>query len=111
MNPVSPPPDTNALNRLQSGLQTVARAMSGASLPALAKAVAKDDSHACRIRSEETKVTISDAVRLLYAAGLKVVAVDRVCVDRATYEAMSTIAAKAMSNPAISRQLTWDDAE
>lgn len=96
---------------VENGLKTVARALASAPLDALAKAVAKDDSTVCRIRSEEVKVNMTDAVRLLYAAGLKVVPVEKVCVDKSTYEAMSTIAGKAMANPSISRQLTWDDVE
>ncbi|MDE2215534.1 MAG: hypothetical protein KGJ61_10545, partial [Candidatus Omnitrophica bacterium] len=95
MTELSTEAQASASNRLQSGLQAVARALSSAPLPTLSKAVARDDSTVCRIRSEEVKVSLSDAVRLLYAAGMKVVLADRVCVDKATYEAMSTIAAKA----------------
>ncbi len=31
-------------------------------------------------------------------------------VDRAAYEAMATIATRAMANPKIAQQLVWDDA-
>ncbi len=97
---------------LQSGLQLIAKCLSGTALETLAAAIGKDDTtQVSRIRSGQLGAQVSDVARMLYAAGLKVVPVDRVCVDRATYEAMSTIAAKAMSNPEISRKLTWDETE
>lgn len=107
----SAPIDAGASKRLQAGLQAVAQALAAASLTALAQAIAKDESTACRIRSEECKVSLSDAVRLLYAAGIKCVPVDRVCVDGATYQALTTIAAKAMARPEVVQQLVWDGAE
>jgi hypothetical protein len=101
-----------ASKRLAIGLQSIETALSSTSLEVLAKALGKSDTTVvCRIRSEESKATISEIVRLIYASGLKVVNADRVCVDGKTYEAMATIAAKAMSNPNITRQLTWDDTQ
>lgn len=108
MNESSIDPSASASKPMQGSLRVVAQALAATSLEALAAAIAKDDSTASRIRSEEAKVSISDAVRLICAAGLKVVPTDRVCVERATYEALATIASKAMSNTAISRQLVWD---
>ena len=90
-------------------MRTVAKALTATGLDVLAQAICKDDTTACRVRSEEAKVTISDAVRLMHAAGLKPVPFGKVCVDRATYDALSAIATKAMANPDIARQLVWDD--
>lgn len=46
---------------------------------------------------------------LLAHAGLKVVSVDKVCVSREMYEAMTLINQRAMSDPAIARKLVWED--
>ncbi|MGL4573945.1 MAG: hypothetical protein ACRCV9_04060 [Burkholderiaceae bacterium] len=99
----------NTRNATQASLRSVAQALASTSLEVLAEAIGKDDSTVSRVRSEEAKVSMSDAVRLLCAAGLKVVGADRVCVERASYEAMVTIAAKAMSCSETVRRLTWDD--
>lgn len=93
----------------QGSLRMVAQALASTPLEALADAIGKDDSTASRVRSEEARVSISDAVRLLCAAGLKVVAADKVCVDRARYEAMVTIASAAMADQQTARRLTWDE--
>jgi hypothetical protein len=95
--------------RSQASLRVVAQALSATPLEALAEAIGKDDSTASRVRSEEARVSISDAVRLITAAGLKVVAADKVCVDRARYEAMVTIASAAMADQQTARRLTWDE--
>lgn len=95
--------------RTQAALRMVARSMSATSLEALADAIGKDDSTASRVRSEEARVSISDAVRLICAAGLKVVSAEKVCVDRALYEAMATIASAAMADQQVARRLTWDE--
>lgn len=90
-------------------LRGVARALAAAPLPTLAESIGRDDTTACRIRSEEVKVTISDAVRLLHAAGLKAVPLRKVCVDREVYQAMTTIASRAMADEQTARRLTWDE--
>jgi len=46
---------------------------------------------------------------LLAHVGLKIVPADRVCVSRETYEAMTHIATRAMSNADVARQLVWED--
>lgn len=96
-------------NAPQAGLRAVVAALSAAPLGVLADAIAKDDSTVCRIRSEETKVTFSDAIRLLYAAGFKTVPIGKVCVDRETYHALTTIAQKAMAMPDVAQRLVWDE--
>lgn len=95
---------------LDGSLRLVASSLASTSLDTMASAIGKDDSTASRIRSEEAKVSISDAVRLLHAAGLKVVSLDKVCVSKAKYEAMVTIASAAMSDEDTVRRLTWDEA-
>lgn len=97
-------------NGSQTALRLVAARLNSTALDDLAHAISKSDSVASRIRSGESNVSIEDAVRLLYAAGLKVVPAEKVCVDRAAYEAMATIATRAMANPKIAQQLVWDDA-
>jgi hypothetical protein len=102
--------DSNTSNRLQAGLQLLAKQLASTPLDTLATAVGKDDtSQISRIRSGQLGATVQDVARLMYAAGLKIVPVDRVCVDGATYQAMATIAARAMGDAEIARKLTWDD--
>lgn len=95
--------------RLQAGLRLIAASLGGASLETLAQAIGRDDTQVCRIRSGQLGATVQDVARLLYAAGLKVVPADRVCVDGPTYQALSTIAARAMANEEFARRLVWDD--
>lgn len=109
MTASSTDPGASASNTLQAGLKLVATRLADTPLDALAHAVAKDDSQVSRIRSGELGAKAHEVIRLLYAAGLKVVPADRVCVQRETYAAISTIAAKAMANTQIANQLMWDD--
>ena len=104
---------TDAMNSndgLQAALRLVAARLNSTELVELAHAISKSYSAASRIRSGESKVSIEDAVQLLYAVGLKVVPAEKACVDRAAYEAMATIATRAMANPKIAQQLVWGDA-
>lgn len=98
-----------AATSIEACLRAAAQALAHAPLDVLAGAIGRDDTTACRIRSEEAKVTISDAVRLLHAAGLKTVSRRKVCVDREVYAAMTTIASRAMADEETARRLTWDD--
>lgn len=109
MNALSPEATAIQSNAVQVGLRAVASALASASLDALAAAIGKDDSSVCRIRAEETKVSMSDAVRLIYAAGKKVVGREKVCVDRARYEALVVMASAAMADEQTVRRLTWDE--
>ena len=109
MAQLSPDLLATASKRLQGSLQLVATALATTSLEALAAAIGKDDTQASRIRSGQLGATVQDMVRLLHAAGLKCVASDRVCVDRARYEAMVTMASAAMSDEQTVRRLTWDE--
>lgn len=109
MSTASTAAPASASKRSQGSLRVVAQALSATPLEALADAIGKDDSTASRVRSEEARVSVSDAVRLICAAGLKVVGADKVCVDRARYEAMVTIASAAMADQQTARRLTWDE--
>lgn len=109
MPEASSPTSATPSNRVQLGLQLVATKLAGTHLDELAAAIGKDDTQASRIRSGHTGASVTDVVRLLYAAGLKVVSADRVCVDGATYQAMTTIASRAMADQRIAQQLIWDD--
>ena len=51
-----------------------------------------------------------DKLALLLAhAGLKVVPVERICVDPEMYEAMTRIASKAMADTETAQRLVWGD--
>lgn len=104
-------PEAQAIDskRLQGSLQSVASALAKTSLETLAAAIGKDDTQVSRIRSGQLGATVTDFVKLLHAAGLKAVHVDKVCVDRAMYEAIVTVNAKAMSDEQTVRRLTWDE--
>ena len=104
-------PESAAIDskRLQASLQLVATALAATSLDTLAKSIAKDDTQTSRIRSGELGAKVADVVKLLHAAGIKVVPSDRVCVDRSRYEAMVTMATAAMSDEQTVRRLTWDE--
>lgn len=95
--------------RLQGTLQSIATALAATPLEVLAKAIGKDDTQASRIRSGQLGTTVQDLARMLHAAGLKCVSAEKVCVDRARYEAMVTMASAAMSDEQTVRRLTWDE--
>lgn len=95
--------------RLQGSLQLVETALAKTSLDVLSKAIDRDDTQVSKIRSGQLGAQIKDVVRLLNAAGLKVVSSEKVCVDRARYEAMVTMATAAMSDEQTMRRLTWDE--
>lgn len=103
--------DPIAMNskRLQGSLQLVETALAGTSLEVLSKAIDRDDTQVSKIRSGQLGAQIKDVVRMLSAAGLKVVSADKVCVDRARYEAMVTMASAAMADEQTMRRLTWDE--
>jgi len=78
------------------------------SLESISSAIAKDDSTASRVRSGEARLTVGELCDLVDAAGLKLVASDRVCVDRRKYEALATLAAAAMSDEDTVNKLVWE---
>jgi hypothetical protein len=56
-----------------------------------------------------TKSELEQCLAIIYQLGFKVVPSDKVCVDKAMYESLTTIASKAMANQSIAHQLMWDD--
>lgn len=100
------PGDDAAVN---AGLRLITSELAKASLDTLARAIQKEESQVSRIRSEEVGAKISDVVRLIYTVGLKVVPADHVTVKRETYEAVATIAMKAMADPQLARRLMLDE--
>lgn len=87
----------------------VATRLAESSVDDIAKSIKKDDTAACRVRSNQAGITVEQCVALLYMAGVKCVPLSHVCVERGTYEAMSHIASKAMANVDIAKQLVWGD--
>lgn len=106
MNAVSESLDAGTSNSLHQGLQAVASALAATPLEKLAKAVGKDDTQVCKIRAGDVGAKVSEVVKLLHAAGLRVVPADSVCVKREKYEAMLTIAVAAMADPETARRIT-----
>ena len=93
----------------RKSLQALLQRLAKADLATIAKAIGKSESTACRLRDGEASLTPQEFCALLEAVGFKLVDVRKYCVDREVYEAMSTMATRAMSNPDIARQLVWDD--
>jgi hypothetical protein len=71
----------------------------------VAQAMGVSEATVSRIKNEK----VEDAIALLYQLGFKVVDESRVCVDRSAYEALSTLARKAMSCDQTARRLIWDE--
>ena len=69
-------------------------------------ALGKADQWAKSLRANRTGVMVEDMPKLLVALGLKVVDRNKVCVDKAVYEAYRTLATAAMSEP---QKLVWED--
>ena len=95
--------------RLAASLKLVSTALSGTSLDALSEAVSLDDTQVSKIRSGQLGAKVHEVIRLLIAAGLKVVSAEKICVDRARYEAIVTMATAAMADAQTVRRLTWDE--
>lgn len=72
----------------------------------LAQVLGVSETTVSRTKTEK----LEDAITLLYHLGFKVVDESRVCVDRQAYEAMATLARKAMSCEHMARRLIWDEA-
>jgi predicted transcriptional regulator len=66
----------------------------GVSPPTVSRFVSEDLERACLI---------------LAIAGLKVVAIEKICVDQAMYSALVTFASAAMTSPETVQQLVWED--
>jgi DNA-binding XRE family transcriptional regulator len=69
----------------------------------LAIALGVSESTVSRIKTDK----LEDAIALITQLGFKVVPENQVCVDRAMYEALTTIASKAMADDSVARRLMW----
>jgi len=83
-----------ALQRISAVGQNNIATEIGVSPPTVSRFVSEDLERACQV---------------LAVAGLKLVPIDRVCVDHSMYQALVTIASGAMSNPDTMQQLVWED--
>lgn len=88
--------------------QVLLRSLARMPLEQLAQALTKDESTASRVRSGEARVTVGEFCELVDAAGMKLVPISKVCVDREKYEALATLAAAAMSDRDTVRRLVWE---
>jgi len=103
MTPLSTTPVERARKISSTVLQRVQR---DASQIAIAAAIGVSESTVSRMLAPDHL----DKMSLLLAhAGLKVVPVERVCVDRQMYEAMSRIASRAMADEETAQRLVWED--
>ena len=102
MSPVSATPTERARKTHSTVLQ---RMQEPGIQAAIAAAQGVSESTISRIKSDK----LEDAILLLMHLGFKVVPEGKVCVDRSMYEALTTIASKAMADGAISRKLVWED--
>jgi hypothetical protein len=89
--------------------QLLLRRLAKLDLRAIGAAIGKDETTACRVRSEERSCSVSEFAALVSACGLKIVDKDKVCVDRRAYDSLRYIAGKAMANEDTARTLVWED--
>jgi methylphosphotriester-DNA--protein-cysteine methyltransferase len=93
----------------RKSLQFISQRLAKMPLEAIAAAIGKSDSTACRVRDGEQGLTLAEWCNLVDAAEGKLVDQSRVCVDRPIYEALAAISTKAMGNAAMAKQLVWDE--
>ncbi len=72
---------------------------------AIAAAMGVSESTVSRLKNEQ----LENFTLLCAHAGLKIVPVDHVCVDKHTYESVAHLATRAMSRPEIAHQLIWEE--
>jgi len=89
----------------------LATRLSRLSLEQIARAIGKDDTAACKVRSGERAASVADLAKLIDAAGLKLVDKSRVCVKMEEYNFMRRLTARALTNERIAQELTFDDPE
>lgn len=89
--------------------QILMRSLARMPLEQLAQAISKDESTASRVRSGEARLTLGEFCELVDAASMKLVGADKYCVDRAKWEAITTLVAGAMSDRDTVRKLVWEE--
>lgn len=82
------------------------RVQRDATQAAIAAAMGTSESTISRLLAPDH---LDKMAQMLAHAGLKVVPVERVCVDPRMYEAMTRIASKAMSDAETAQRLVWGD--
>lgn len=82
------------------------RAQRDATQVALAAAMGVSESTVSRMLAPDH---LDKMALMLAHAGLKVVPIERICVDRQMFDAMSCIASRAMADEAVAQRLTWED--
>lgn len=102
---------TNADGLPANPRQVLATRLAKLKLEAIAEAIGKDDTEACKVRSGERRCTLSEFCALLDVSNLKLVDKGRFCVKRDEFEFMRKMTARALANQAVAQQLTFDDPE
>lgn len=103
MQSVSMPPAERA-RKMQSLI--LQRTQRDATQVALATAMGVSESTVSRMLAPDH---LDKLALMLARAGLKIVPLERVCVDRQMFDAMSCIASKAMADSSVAQRLTWED--
>lgn len=95
---------------LAAGVKAIEVAMANTPLETLAKGAGiKDEGQVSRVRSGQLGAKLTEVLGMIYAAGFKCVSIEKICVDRAMYEAMVTVNARVMRDEQTVRRLTWDE--
>lgn len=80
-------------------------------LEAIADAVNKDESTACRIRTGEARLTVHEFCALVDAAGKKLVGKGQYCVNKAKFEAVILLLTSSLSDEETVRKTLRQDDE
>lgn len=102
---------SNAREVVANPRQVLSTRLAKLSLDDIAAVIGKDDSTACKVRSNERPCTVSQFCAMLDLAGLKLVDKGRVCVKLDEYNFMRRLTARALTNERIAQELTFDDPE
>ena len=102
---------TNAQGSAANPRQVLTTRLAKLKLEAIAQAIQKDDTEACKVRSGERRCSLSEFCALLDLAGLKLVDKSRHCVRADEFEFMRKMTARALANQQVAEQLTFDDPE
>lgn len=94
------------IERSRKAFAAVLRAMeANGTARNLAQILGTSETTISRTKTEK----LEDAITLITHLGFRIVSESKVCVDRKIYEALATIASKAMSQPETAQQLIWDE--
>ena len=97
---------SNPADRARKSYSTVLqRLQTPGTQTAIAAAMGVSESTISRMKTEQ----LEHLCLLLAHAGLKIVSIEKVCVDAEMYAALSCIASRAMADEETSRKLVWED--